>query len=171
MTARDAGTILRQYTSFNNDPTTPSKPVSKVLQHWHIDRDPSDYDYIATVAAIEEAAGEEMAPSDKEKQKRRRVEERRRKRDETIARKRTRLALDSQANQPSTSAAVTHRTPASSTERPQEPLSKAQSQQDRRIVRKPQSQSSSQPPVAASQVIAGRFGDRLAFRGKRRAGF
>ena len=73
---RDPVAKLRHYTSFTDTPTTLSKPVSKILQHWQTGTNPTEYDYITVTTAVDEAIDDEAGSTDIEKKKRRRIEDR-----------------------------------------------------------------------------------------------
>lgn len=154
---------LGRYTAIDVPPTSASKSISRILQHWTIGSDPSEYDYTATNAIINEANAD-LSQSDTERRKRQRREERSRKRNSIVQKKRARLDIESDdprsQSRPDSSEGPSDR----------RNLQIPQSQVEPRRGRDSQSRNSSQLPVA-SQVQPGKFGDRLAYRGKRRAGF
>lgn len=161
---------LKRYTTIEHPPDKLSNPVSKVLSHWPLNSDPFEYDYTAEIAAID-AKNAEANISETDRRKLRRKEDRKRQRTENNDRKRAKiesLFRPSQPSQQTQSQAFGSDAP-SSTAVPQHDVGQAQSQVVQAV---PESQFQVSSQVGpASQMQPGKFGGRLAFRGKRKAGF
>lgn len=157
---------LRRHTNFEASAQTLSGPVTKILDHWDPAIDPSDYDYARKTAQTGEEDAGQMSQEDKQREQRR--AESKRRREESSQRKRAikEPATSGAQSQPQAAMPPWSSPPSASTQTAgmSQPLAGPFVQASQPIL-------SSQAPTTAGQVQPGKFGGKLPFRGRRKAGF
>ncbi|KAK4507328.1 hypothetical protein PRZ48_001063 [Zasmidium cellare] len=149
---------LSKYTTFEKPaPMVLPRPLVKVLSHWEIGKDPDNYDWLSASRHLTQQE-EEEAEHDLTERERKRMQ---RRAERHIMRQRKEAAA-SQASQ-MTSSQATEIMSAS-----QPPVLKFESQPAGMPA---SSQSQGPGPVAASQVVPGRFGGRPPPKKRRKQGF
>lgn len=161
---------LRQYTNVEAAPQASSNSVSRILDHWDIGEDPATYDHTAHVVPRPGADGHDSQSEAETRKTQRREERKKLNREESSRRKRAKIGRDPNLvqSQPDPSRHRWSSPPAvSQSDRP----TQSQTQQSATTGPDLLSQPTTQPFSIASQQQSGKFGGRLALRGKRKAGF